>query len=817
MPVQLPAIGLRETYDTADFGQLINTLRRRARTILLFTTLAGTAALLHALFATPQFTAQGALYLGDTQQSGPSTGNDDGTVNLFAYSTQSDVETQIELLTTGTLIERAVLETGLNTTLRPTGKPPLTYWRWRLFDGGNTSFFLPGPQSLQVVNATLAGRYRLEIGPDNSYTLYTVGDLFRTSKPVLTGTIGQMARSPAGTLLVRFAQPDEDRAAPSDLEMPASNPAEATPGVSYSLSIVPPNALAKNLTNGALSVNAGGPPTQPTKLATLEFRWSDPYQAKLFINQMMQDYIATQLQWKTEAASVTESFVTNQLSKVSQQLKDADRSLSDYQAQTGIIDPEQSAQAEATQMTELQRQRAALLLKMQALQQLHAMLNAKDITVNEYLISQADDTVLSEFSTSLSQAEVKLSQLEAEYTHNAQDVKIQQAQVTQLRTSIRSLIENDMNAATQNLADIDKLISSYRDDLKSQPAESLKVESLKRTSDQLGKLYELLIQKAEQAQISEVATIIDTRIVTPSQLPLGTTSPRLLITVVAGALAGFISGVALVFAQHGFSGRYESEEQIRRTIALPVYGAVPRQDLTAPDNIARPSLPAPGPFDAFSEAFQLIKRNIYRHTDPHHINTILVISANPQDGKTTIAANLAKSLADDGKRVLLLNCDIYASRLQGLAVFAGQPGLTDWVRTGKRPLLQRWPGENFHVLPAGNAWPEHGKRPDEPALARIIESLRSDFDYLILDSPPLPIVSDGLLLGAFADLILSVINVSHTMRRAFELHMELIETLDKPHALVINGADVASYGDSHTYFLGTARRRPLFTNWFRIN
>ena len=170
MPAQLPAIEFREPYDTADISQFIRTLRRRARTVLLFTALAGGAALLHALFATPQFTAQGALYLGETQQSGPNTGDADGTVNLSAYSTQSDVETQIELLTTGTLIKRAMLETGLNTTLRPSDKPRLTYWRWLFYHGGKTSSFQPGPQSLQVVNATLAGHYRLETGPDNSYS-----------------------------------------------------------------------------------------------------------------------------------------------------------------------------------------------------------------------------------------------------------------------------------------------------------------------------------------------------------------------------------------------------------------------------------------------------------------------------------------------------------------------------------------------------------------------------------------------------------------------------------------------------------------------
>ncbi len=486
------------------------------------------------------------------------------------------METQIELLTTGTLIERAVLETGLNTTLRPAGSPPLTYWRWRVFNGGKTKSFMPGPQSLQVVQATLVGHYRLETGPDNSYKLYAAGGLFHTVKPVLTGTIGQTAQGPDGALLVRFAAPDTNDGAPG------AGPAGVKPGLRFNLDIVPPDALANRLADSILSVNAGGPPNQPTKLATLQFRWSDPYQASLFVNQMMQDYIATQLQWKTEEAAVTETFVRDQLSQASQRMAEANSELSAYQAQTGIIDSTQSVQAAVTQMDELQRQRSALLLKMQALQQLNAMFAADGGAATQDLISQADDPLLSALCTSLSQAEMKLSQLEAEFKDNAQDVKIQQAQITELRASIDHLIANDLKAAVQGLADFDQLIAANHGQLKDLPAEALKVESLKRTSDQLDQLYGLLTQKVEQAQISKAATIIDTRIVTPSQLPLNASSPRLAITVIAGTLAGFVAGLALVFAQHGFSGRFESEEQIRRSVALPVYGVVPRQVLAPP-------------------------------------------------------------------------------------------------------------------------------------------------------------------------------------------------------------------------------------------
>ncbi len=792
----------QQQHDTVDIGQFVKLLRRRAKTIMLFTLLSTGVALLHVLFATPQFTARGVLYLGDTQ---PSDGSADpaSSISLSAYSTQSDVETQIELISTGALIERAVLETGLNAQIRPAGTPPLTYWRWKLFAHGRTSVFVPGPQALQVINAIDPGNYRLVTGPENSYKLYTRGGLFGGGRLVLDGVLGKPATGNGVSLLVQLAD--------SRYQNDQSSIVKA--GQSYNLDITAPDALANNILAGALSVTAGGSPLQPTKLAFLEFRWNDPYHAQIFVQQVMKDYIATQLAWKTEAASVTENFVTDQLTNVSKQLAQADQNLSSYQAQTGIINPEQSAQAVVTQMAQLQTKRAALLLQRQALQQLNDGFETKTGGVDNYLLSETNDTVLAGLVTSLSNALVKLQQLRMEYTGNDQNLQIQEAQVAELRGSIKNVVRNDLAAANRGLADIDQLMVGYHEQIKEQPAESLKVASLKRSSDLLGQLYQLLSQKAEQAQISKAATIVDTRIVTPSKLPLGASSPRAAITIIAGALVGLIAGIALVLAQRMFSGRFESEDQIRLAVGAPVYGAVPRQARA----LVGSNVFGPEQFSPFSEAFRLIKRNIYRNTDLGRAAVILVISASKEDGKTTIAANLAKTLADDGKRVVLVDCDLYLSRLQSMPSFSGALGLTDWLVTNKRPTLKSWPGEKFFLLPAGTMRSTRREPLNEKALAAVVAELSGEFDYLILDSPPLPIVSDGLTLGQLADLILSVVSVSHTMRRAFEVHNELINALDRPHGIIINGADGANYGGDEAYFLGEPGRLNRFTGWFRVN
>jgi tyrosine-protein kinase Etk/Wzc len=798
LSANLPTTNFQQPTETIDIGQMGHIFRRRAGTILFFVAGATVLALLHVLFSVPQFTARGALYLGDAQSASGAPADAASNLNFLSdFSNQSDVETQIELITAGALVEHAVLETGLNAQIMPAGSPPLTYWRWQFYHGGRMSSFKPGVDTLQALYATVPGAYRIVIGANNSYKLFTRPQWFQVAKPVLQGTLGKPASGGGSQMLIE----------------PTSDDYHATPGKSYDLNVTSPVALADQLLAGALAVNAGGSLAQPTQIAFLQFRWHDPYQAQSFVNQVMQDYIATQLSWKTQSASTTENFVTDQLAHVSAALATADQNLSAYQSRTGIVDVPQNAQAVINQLAQYQTQRTSLQLEREALQQLDRDIHRTRGPLNPYLISQTNDTVLAGLTANLSDAEVKLRQLEVQYTSHSQDVQIQQAQVEEFQRSIRTIVDNDLAAANENLTNLDTIIAKFQAQIKAMPAESLKVIALQRSTDVLGQLYVLLMEKEEQAQVSKAATIINTRIVTPAETPLFATSPKALITVLFGAFVGLVVGVGLVFWQRAFSGRFESEEQIRAAVQLPVYAAVPRQNRRE----ITTSIFGPHSRTPFSESFRLLRQSIYRIAPAGKAMVILVISASKEDGKTTVAANLAKILADDGKRVVLVDGDIHLSRLKGLLKVNSARGLTDWLATQIRPPLENWPDEDFKLLLAGNMPLSSKERLNEEALENVFSSLSTEFEYIVVDSPPLPTVSDGMTLGVFSDLILSVVSVSHTPRRTLSIHNELIDTLDRPHGIIINEVEPQYYGGSDAYFVSESVRERKFAGWFKWN
>jgi len=754
--------------DLADIGRALG---RRWWIIAYFGAAGALVALLIILFAKPQFSLNGSLYFGDSQSPNLATAGS-APNPLTDFQNLNSVPTAVALIQSRALLEQAILETGLNVRATPAGQGQMSYWRWRFEDHNDIDAYAPQPGDLTILFATLfdpgsgGGVFTLTFGTNGAYQMWPKG---RDGRPILSGALDKPAAGGGMTLLVKLA---------------AGGPPPAA-GSRYSVMITPAKSLAESLIGGKLKVIQGGQPSDPTQTADIKLSWDNPYQGQVFLNQLMKDFIATQLSWKTESASDTQQFVGQQLDHVESSLSDADGKLAAYQAQTGILDVPANAQAVVAQLSQYEVQRSTAQLQQLALQQLVASTSQPQRGLNPYLVTQAGDAVLAQLAGTLATDEVQLRAQSLQYTGSSPELQTLEVTVQQTQEAIRTLLQNDEALAAGRVADLDNLIAKYQAQLKLMPAQSRQITELTRASDVFGQLYVLLMQDEEEAEVSKAATIVNTRVVSQAEVPLSATSPKGSITLLTGLILGLLLGMMIVLASRVLSGRFHSEGDVKRSVNLPIYGMVPRRPVV--DLVDRQTSRRTA--GSFPEAFRLLRARIERVFSPacDGSKVILISSVAAGEGKTTISINLAKSFADDGKRVLVVDGDLHRGHLYSTLQLQQSPGLSELLSGTAGPNPQAVVGQRYAALSAGAYVADPADLLKDAAIAAAFNQLRHNFDYIIVDCPPLPSVVDTLNFGTIADLILSVVYLERTSRAAFSAHNDALRTVTSPRGIIVNG------------------------------
>ena len=306
---------------------------------------------------------------------------------------------------------------------------------------------------------------------------------------------------------------------------------------------------------------------------------------------------------RLKSASAAEQYLTQQLANVQSSLTKANNELAEYQSQTGDLDVPENARSVIAELSQYEVQRTAIKLQQQALKKLATEMANTSNSLDPYLVSQASDGVLEQLANTLASAESLLHADRVQYTANSTLVQVQGATVSNIKNSIRTLVDNDLSLAEENLSNINSLISDFEKKLKEMPGKSLRIVELSRSSDVYGQLYIMLMQKKEEAAVSKATTIIDTRIVAPAETPLTATKPKAARTVATGFVAGIFAGVLFVLGRYFLSDRFENEEQIARAVQLPIYAIIPKRSR----NDVSAGIFSKQNNDAFSETFRLLQ------------------------------------------------------------------------------------------------------------------------------------------------------------------------------------------------------------------
>ncbi len=668
---------------------------------------------------------------------------------LTALSAPSTIETEIEILRSRTVAEDVVDSLGLNVFV----VDPKGLWPSALF------------RALQGSRGAVPGIYLVRRD--------TVG--FSVTAPdgrEIHGSYGTPVV--AGRMQIEPLPPRMSESGESRIELSVGPAGAAAEGLRQGLRVSRPQA------------NAG--------IVSVTYQSTVPVLASAVVNAVAQSYIAHRNQIQKQQARTAVSFLRGQVQTIGAELRQAESALERFRRARFVIDPEAQAGEQVRRLAELRAQREELSAERSELRDLLTRTRQPTESAADWaafvgapalIKNQAIASIVQQLST----MEAERARLLTWRTAADPDVLGLERTIALLRTRLDALAASSLQGLDDQARSLDSTLARFDAQLQRVPEVQLQYARLRRQVDLHTQLYTLLQTRLKEAEISEAVEIANIQVVDPAVTPWAPVGGRRLFNVAFGTAVGLLLGVLVALVREGTDTRVRSREEIVRLTELPLLAAIPRIDLAngrrkgkeVAEQIEDRLVIRHSPRSAAAEAYRALRTNIaFSSTSAKRpLKTLVITSPEPQDGKTTTAANLAITLAEQGLRAMLVAADLRRPVLHKVLHTDRAPGLSD-VLGGTAPiesviqaipLLEHASG-TLAFIPAGRAVPNPAELLGSAAMKSLLATLAGRYDAVVLDTPPLSVVTDAAVLGTIADGVVFVARMGAThgeeLRRSVE-------------------------------------------------
>ncbi len=362
-----------------------------------------------------------------------------------------------------------------------------------------------------------------------------------------------------------------------------------------------------------------------------------------------------------------------------------------------------------------------------------------------------------------------------------------------------------------------KLVTAERDlqELKQQSMvvaqQSIEYRVLEREAESNRKVYDVLLERLHEADISGSIAGHNIRVLDPATATPTPYKPRKKLNLLIGLLAGLIAGVGLCFLHEHLDNTLKTESDVNDHLGLPTLGLVPRQK--GPIRIgAEPATGMAGSPGDLGRAYAGLATGLRLHARDHLLRSLLVTSAVRAEGKTVTSAALGAAWARGGSKVLLVDADMFQAALGKLLGVAQRPGLSQVLAGGASfaEVVRPTGIDGLDIVPAGLIPPNPGELLGSERLRTLVETAREDYDLVLLDSPPMSAVLDVAFLSHVVDGVLLAVKASSTTHpQARRVVSRLEATRGNVLGVVLTSAEVAADSlDYYAYGYGDDRSSP---------
>ncbi len=541
----------------------------------------------------------------------------------------------------------------------------------------------------------------------------------------------------------------------------------------------------------------------------LSVQRTDPKQARDVANALARAYQEQARDAKVKEANTILELIDQQLVALGRQLNISEQNLQKFRISTGLqrLSPEGSSMIDVA--VALEKQRAGLLQKQQRIE---GFLGNPGFSSYESSVVDSLPGV-QELLSRLWELRSIRNDLLREYTPSHPDVGEVNDKISLLRQEIMASARLAINGLDAEIAAIDQELAANAKRLEQVPEEELELARLSRSSAVNAELYSYLLQRQQEERIAQASITSNVEIINQAQLPLSPVKPNKKKNLGMGLLLGLLLGVGMTFLIDYFDQTIKDEDDVQEHLNQVVIGSIPRIESAVSSeqgqlvtHLAPHSIPA--------AAFLAMRTNLrFIVTNQKH-KTIMLTSCLADEGKSTVAVNLAATMAQTGAKVLLVGCDLRRPSLSAALDQKETPGLTDLLVHGGKGALRHITKLNLDFIPAGTEPPNPTQLLGSKSMQNFLETVREKYDYVFLDVPPLLPVADALILSPWVDLNVLIIEPCRVPERLAKQAIKLLNNHEATIAGVVlndkTGKGAKFYGGysyyNSKYYQGYYRR-----------
>ncbi|GAA4460320.1 tyrosine-protein kinase [Nibrella saemangeumensis] len=741
---------MEEAENTPNLKAMLLRYLRYWKWFALSLTVALAGAYVFLLYQQPVYKIQSSLLVKD-EKKGMSDQNILKELEIFAPS--KVVENEIEVLKSNTLLGKVVDQLGLDAR----------YYQSTLFGKREVYDALPIRITAEKPNASLYEQ-------DLEVSFVDTGTVAINGKPY---AINQPVNTPYGTLRIQSRKAISDTT--SDLIVRMS-----------------PRARTIRKYMEGLKVEATG---KASTVLMLSLEDPVPTKGEAILNNLIGEYNKAALEDKNLVAANTLKFIEERLQLISGELSTVEKDVEQYKASQGITDLSTQAQTFLQTVQQNDAQMNQVAIQLNALRDVEQYLNKKagDRGIAPATLGLNDPVLLGLIS--------KITDLELQRDHLARTT----SEINPLLQTLDSQVRAARTSIGENVQTLKKMLTGTHHQLlvtnqrlegmiKTVPSKERTLLNITRQQAIKNNLYTYLLQKREETALSYASAVADSRTIDAASTDEEPIRPvRKMIFLMFG-LVGLMLPVGAIAMRDALNDRVGRRSDIESVTQVPILGEI--VESRNADQLVMLS----NKRSVIAEQIRTLRTNLqFLRASPGGSQVVLFTSSISGEGKSFLSLNLGASLALVDRPTVILEMDLRKPKLHAALKMANHIGITNYLiqEATLDEVLQPIPGfPNYSIITCGPIPPNPAELLNSPQLERLLQELRARFDYVIVDSPPIGLVTDAQLIAPFADTTLFMIRHDHTPKNS----LKMIDTLFREQRFQRLNVILNAVGEGESYY-----------------